>query len=140
AAAVIVVTLSLCRHIRSLGWLSVVLCAGTLVTVLTVIVAGLWKVDAALLTFPEDAFQLEPRFFHGLGAAMLIAIYDYLGYYNICHLGDEVVARVKTIPRAVMLSVAIVATVYLTMNIAILGVIPWEQAMTSEHVASEFME
>ena len=26
---------------------------------------------------------------------MLIAIYDYLGYYNVCHLGDEVVQPEK---------------------------------------------
>ena len=32
---------------------------------------------------------------------MLIAIYDYLGYYNVCHLGDEVREPGKTIPRAV---------------------------------------
>lgn len=140
ALAVVVVTLSLCRHIRSLGWLSVVLCAGTLVTVLTVIGAGLWKFDSSLLAMPEGAFRLDRPFFHGLGGAMAIAIYDYLGYYNICHLGDEVVDPGRTIPRAVMISVVVVAGVYLTMNTAILGVIPWEQAMHSKHVASEFME
>jgi hypothetical protein len=26
----------------------------------------------------------------GLGSATLIAIYDYLGYYDICYIGDEV--------------------------------------------------
>jgi amino acid transporter len=71
---------------------------------------------------------------------MLIAIYDYLGYYNICHLGDEVINPASTIPRAVMVSVVVVALLYLSMNIAIIGVIPWSEAMRSEHVASEFME
>jgi amino acid transporter len=71
---------------------------------------------------------------------MTIAIYDYLGYYNVCHLGDEVVNPGRTIPRAVMFSVVIVAAVYLTMNVAIIGVVPWEKAITSEFVASDFME
>lgn len=142
AGGVLVVTLILCRHIRSLGWLGIIFCIGTLVTVLTVIVAGSAHFDRALLTFPDDAFRLdgEHPFFGGLGAAMAIAIYDYLGYYNICHLGDEVVDPGKTIPRAVMLSVVIVAALYLTMNLAIIGVLPWEQAMHSNFVASEFME
>jgi len=142
AAGALVVTLILCRHIRSLGWLGIVFCLGTLVTVLTVILAGAANFDRALLTFPEDAFRLqgEHPFFGGLGAAMAIAIYDYLGYYNICHLGDEVVDPGKTIPRAVMLSVVIVAAIYLTMNLAIIGVVPWERAMRSEFIASEFME
>ena len=71
---------------------------------------------------------------------MLIAIYDYLGYYNICHLGEEVRDPGKTIPRAVITSVVVVAAVYLLMNVSIIAVIPWEQAMKSEQIASLFME
>ena len=67
---------------------------------------------------------------------MLIAIYDYLGYYNICHLGDEVIEPKQTIPRAVLLSVGIVAAIYLTMNVAIIGVIPWQEAMRSQNIAA----
>ena len=63
----------------------------------------------------------------GLGGAMLIAVYDYFGYYNVCHLGDEVIEPAKTIPRAVIFSVVIVAALYLTMNVAIIGVVPWKR-------------
>jgi tetraacyldisaccharide 4'-kinase len=142
AAGPLVVTLVLCRHIRSLGWLGIVFCVGTVVTMLTVIVAGYAHFNGALLTMPPDAFRIDgPRpFFSGLGAAMAIAIYDYLGYYNICHLGDEVVEPGRTIPRAVMLSVVVVAVLYLTMNLAIIGVVPWQDAIHSKFIASEFME
>src|SRR5262249_13872100 len=104
--------------------------------------AGCANFDSSLITFPESSFRVGEgkAFFGGLGAAMTIAVYDYLGYYNICHLGDEVVAPGRTIPRAVILSVVIVAALYLTMNLAIIGVIPWQQAMKSDFVASEFME
>ncbi len=116
------------------------LCAGTLLTTLIVIVTGLLNFDASLITFPKDAFRLDQSFAIGLGGAMLIAIYDYLGYYNVCHMGDEVVEPEKTIPRAVMLSVLIVAAIYMTMNIAIMGVVPWEQVMASKNIAADFME
>jgi amino acid transporter len=76
----------------------------------------------------------------GLAGAMRIAIYDYLGYYNVCHLGDEVRDPGRTIPRAVLASVAIVATVYLTMNISIISVVPWQEAIKSENIAADFME
>ncbi len=137
ALAAVAVSISLCRHIRSLAWLAVVLCAGTLITTFIVIIAGLINFDASLLTFPDDAFRLD---FAGLGAAMLIAIYDYLGYYNVCHMGDEVIEPGKNIPRAVMLSVLIVAAIYMTMNIAIMGVVPWQQVMESKNIAADFME
>ncbi len=130
----------LCRNIRSIGWLGVVLCAGTLVTVLTVIVAGLANFNPALLTLPPDAFRMDSAFASGLGAAMLIAIYDYLGYYNVCHLGDEVREPGRTIPRAVMISVVIVATIYLTMNVSIIAVVPWQEAKESKNIAALFME
>jgi amino acid transporter len=140
AAAAIAVSISLCRHIRSLAWLAVVLCAGTLLTTFIVIAAGLWNFDASLITFPPDAFRADATFATGLGAAMLIAVYDYLGYYNVCHMGDEVVQPEKTIPRAVILSVLIVACIYLTMNIAMMGVVPWQQMIRSKNIAADFME
>ena len=84
--------------------------------------------------------DVNSEFAIGLGGAMLIAIYDYFGYFNVCHLGDEVRDPAKTIPRAVMISVVVIATLYLTMNIAIIAVVPWQEAMTSTNVAADFME
>lgn len=138
-AAVITITFTLCRRIQQIGWLSLLLCGGTLVTVLTIIVAGLANFDASLLTFPPHAFALDGRFASGLGGAMLIAIYDYLGYYNICNLGEEVREPEWTIPRSVMISVIVIAIVYLVMNISMIGVVPWEEAMRSKNIASDFM-
>jgi amino acid transporter len=138
--AVIVVTLLLCQRIHNIGWLSIVMCAGTIITVLLVIVCGLANFNSRLIEFPPDAFQLTPKFAFGLGGAMLIAVYDYLGYYNVCHLGDEVRDPARTIPRAVMGSVVVVALIYLTMNLSIIGVVPWQEAMHSKNIAADFLE
>jgi len=32
---------------------------------------------------------LRPEFFTGLGAALLVAVYDYWGYYNVCFFGGK---------------------------------------------------
>src|SRR5215218_4985564 len=140
AVSVLLVALLLCRRIRTVGWLAVAMCAGTLVTVLVVIISGLTHFDRSLLTMPPNAFHVNLAWVVGLGGAMRIAVYDYLGYFNVCHLGDEVRNPGKTIPRAVILSVLIVAALYLTMNVSIIGVVPWQEAMKSENVASLFME
>jgi amino acid transporter len=58
---------------------------------------------------------------------MLIAIYDYWGYYNVCFLGGEIRQPERNIPRAVIYSILLVAVLYLTMNISILGVVPWQE-------------
>jgi len=139
-AAVLVVTTLLCRRIESIGWIAVIMTSGTLLTVAIVIISGWMHMDWGKITFPEGAFKLDGKFATGLGAAMLIAIYDYLGYYNVCHLGDEVRDPARTIPRAVIGSVVVIALIYMTMNLCIMGVVPWQQAMESKNIAADFME
>src|SRR5262249_29365205 len=39
-----------------------------------------------------------------------------------------------------LISVVLVALVYLTMNVSILGVIPWREVIASKHVASDLMQ
>jgi amino acid transporter len=140
ALAALAMTAVLCRPIGFLGPLGVVLAAGTIVTVSVVIVSGIANFRPELITLPPDAFRIDRGFFAGLGGAMLIAIYDYLGYYNVCHLGDEVVEPGRTIPRAVVISILVVASIYLCMNTVIIGVVPWQRAMASPNIAAEFME
>jgi basic amino acid/polyamine antiporter, APA family len=77
--------------------------------------------------FPAGAFQLSSGFFTGLGAALLIATYDYWGAYNINFLGAEVRDPGRTIPRAIVWSVALVAVLYLLMNTSVLGTMPWQE-------------
>ena len=141
---VLVIFLALRQRIRSLGWLSTVLVLGVLAAVGTVIVLGLKNFDASLITFPADAWKLDGTFVMGLGGAMTVAVYDYLGYYNICHLGDEVRRPEKTIPRAILISIAIVAAIYMTMNISFIGVVPWQEAikegtLAHDNIAGAFM-
>ncbi len=128
------------RRIEVAGKLMVLLWAGMLATVAFVIVAGLTRFDAAqAFDFPADAWRLDGKFAFGLGAALGVAMYDFLGYYQVCYLGDEVADPARTIPRAILISALAVSAIYLTMNVSILGVVPWRDAMTSEHIASDFM-
>ncbi len=127
-AVVILATMLLYRKITSIGWMSKLLLAGVLGTMGWIIFSGLTHFNAAqAFSFPPHAFQLSENFFLGLGAAMLVATYDYWGYYNVCFLGDEVKEPAKTIPRALLLSILLVACLYVVMNVSILGVVPWQE-------------
>ena len=136
--------LALCRRIRSIGWLSICLVVGVLTAVGTVIILGALHFDAALITFPERAFHIDRNFFIGVGAATGVAVYDYLGYYNICHLGEEVRTPEKTIPRAILISIVVVASIYMAMNLAFIGVVPWQEtqqlgSLANKNIAAAFM-
>ncbi len=135
------------RKITIIERFSNLLWVGVMLTIAWIILSGLWHFDPALaLDFPPDAFTLRPEFFTGLGAALLIAVYDYWGYYNVCFIGDEIRDPGRNIPRAVLLSILLVAIIYIVMNISILGVIPWREfsaTATSDarrYVISAFME
>jgi amino acid transporter len=129
------------RRIEAAGRLMVVLWAGMLATVAWVIAAGLLNFDPArAFDVPPGAWHVDRRFVTGLGAALGIAMYDYLGYYQVCYLGDEVADPPRTIPRSILISVVVIAAIYLTMNVSILGVLPWRAVVASKHVASDMME
>ena len=103
------------------------LSAGMLVVVLgtigwamvTGLLHGQW---ARVVAFPAGAWRLDPGFFVGLGSAMLIATYDYWGYYNVTFLGGEARNPGRTIPRAVLISIGVVAVLYLGLNASVLAV------------------
>jgi amino acid transporter len=69
---------------------------------------------------------------------MLVATYDYWGYYNVCFLGEEVKEPARSIPRALLYSIAAVAAIYIVMNISILGVIPWQELMQTANTDARF--
>ncbi|HUD65161.1 MAG TPA: APC family permease [Candidatus Sulfotelmatobacter sp.] len=116
------------RHITVIGRLSKVLWLGVMGTMAWIIYAGLTHFNAAqAFDFPPGAFHLSHSFFTGLGGAMVYAAYDYWGYGNVCFLGDEIKDPGKNIPRALLLSILLVACLYIVMNVCILAVVPWRE-------------
>jgi amino acid transporter len=81
-----------------------------------------------------------------MGAAARIGIYDYLGYYDVCYIGDEVKNPGKVIPRSIILSIVGVALIYFSINLSIIGVVPWREFVPADgnananFIASLFME
>jgi amino acid transporter len=140
AGVCVLVTFLLYRPIKTVGRLSVVMLAVVLTAMLWVITTGLIHMNPKMaFDFPPGAFRLSKTFFYGLASATLIAMYNYGGYNNITYLGGEVKNPTKNIPRAIVLSVLVVAVLYLFMSVVIIGTIPWRDAAVSHAVVSEFI-
>jgi amino acid transporter len=141
AAVGVVAVLLLARRISFLSRITVTLWVGTVVTLIAVIATGLPHFDRArAFDFPGGAFDFNRGFVLGLGSATLIAIYDYLGYYDICYIGDEVRDPGRVIPRSILYSILGCAVAYFLLHLSLLGVMPWRQMLSSQFVVSEFME
>jgi amino acid transporter len=135
------------RRITLIERLSKFLWVGVMLTILWVIISGVTHFNRNLaFDFPAGAFTPRPEFFTGLGAALLVAVYDYWGYYNVCFFGGEVKDPGRNIPRAVLLSILFVSIIYIVMNVSILGVIPWREfagtvdTPAQRYVIASFME
>jgi APA family basic amino acid/polyamine antiporter len=129
------------RGIHGLSKLTVTLWIGATVTLIAVPLAGIGHFNPKLaFSFPPHAFDFSKGFVLGLGSAMLIAIYDYMGYYDVCYIGDEVREPSRTIPRSIFYCILFSACAYLALETMIIGVVPWQQAIQSRFIASEYMQ
>src|SRR5213592_3417121 len=135
------------RRIQSIAKITISLWIGTLITVLAVIFTGATHFNPRLaFDFPPGAFNFSLGFFLGLGAASRIGIYDYLGYYDVCYIGDEVRDPGRVIPRSILISTIAVAIIYIGVNFSIIGVVPWREFVPagdhpeSNFIVSTFME
>ncbi len=138
---VVLLTILLYRNIRSIGKISVLLWVITGGTILWLIISGLGHFNATQafdFRMPENGFTA--MFFVALGQSSLKAVYSYLGYYNVCHLGGEITNPEKNIPRSIFISITGIAILYLGMQTILLGVLPWQQIASSDFIVSTYFE
>jgi amino acid transporter len=121
------------RRITSLGRLTVTFWLGVLGVLGWIILEGLPRFDPErAFGFPEGDASLPDNFGPRLGGAMTLAIYSYLGYYNVCYIGDEVRRPERTIPRAILGSAVLVCVLFIGVHLALLGTVPWTEVPTRE--------
>lgn len=139
---VILVFLLLYRKIETIGKISVVMGSIVVLTIIWIIISGLTNQQQSIKLMPtgnESFFTLA--FWAAIGQASVKTVYAYLGYYNVCHLGGEIKNPGKNIPRSIFISIIGIATLYLLMNISVLGVMPWQSVNKDDkYLVSSFME
>ena len=150
AIAIGIVTLvALYRGINAIARTGIWLAAAAVLTLLVTIAAGFahWSPHLAGALPTGDSFWNGLR--AGLGQALVIAMYDYLGYNQANYLGDEVRTPAKTLPRGIVIAIALVATLYIALQVGVLGAIPWQRIIPladgslppiAQHLASTMVE
>jgi amino acid transporter len=134
---VLLIVIALYRRIESIRVITTVLWIVMLITVVTVITACMTNFSAHLaFTYPAGAFDRNSSFFAGLGAGLLIAVYDYLGYNTVAYMGDELKRPGRTMPRSIVFSIVGIMVIYLVLNIGVVGAVPWQEVQHSTSIAS----
>jgi amino acid transporter len=137
----LVIMAALFRKIGQIGKLTTVLFVVMLVAVLSTIVAAFSHFSGAqAFAFTPGAFGGHGTFWAGLGAGLIIAIYDYLGYNTTAYLGAEMRDPGRTIPRSIIFSIIGIMSLYFLLQIGVLGSIPLDEIKSATSVASSVLE
>jgi len=136
AAVIVLIVAALYRRIETIGRISLGLGVVVIGTLVWVIVAGVVGGDWSFLGDIPRAIG-HPD---GLGEAMQSSVYAILGYYNVCHLGAEVVEPEKTIPRSMFASIAIVTSLYVAMQLSVESLVGWREARPDQFIVSMAIE
>ncbi len=137
AGVCLLVLFLLYRNIESVERLSKAMLALVLATTGWVILAGLFAGPAPPSLAPPGGF--DAGFLPALGAAAVIAMYSFGGYNQVCNIAGEVRDPDRNVPRSILLSIGVVAFLYIAMTTVMLGTIPWEEAAASTTIASTFI-
>ncbi len=138
---VVLIVLLLYRKIEEIGKITILLWLGVLATIAWVIGSGVVHGNFMQpVTHVNDGLQLNWAFGAALGLASIKTVYSYLGYYNVCHLGGEIINPQRNIPKSMFISIISIAALYLLMNISVASVLPYSAIIKSEFVVSEFVQ
>jgi APA family basic amino acid/polyamine antiporter len=115
------------RRVNVLARLTVFLWIGVLVAIAWICFEGLTRFDPARAF---DFAEANPQsIVWDLGEIIVLAIYSYLGYYNICYIGEEVRDPGRTLPRAILLSAVLTCVLFVALHLAMLGTVSWREAL-----------
>jgi len=140
-SVVILIVILLYRKIEEIGKISVLLWMGVLVTMAWIIGGGMLHGHfSEPIQHINDGLTINHAFIAAIGLASVKTVYSYLGYYNVCHLGGEIIQPQKNIPRSMFISIAGIGILYLLMNISVASVLPLSAIQKSKFVVSEFIQ
>lgn len=93
--------------------------AAKLIPIACIAVFGLWKGDAQILGMTSGVSQSA-----GMGAAILATLWAFDGWIGVGYVAGEMKNPAKELPRAIIMGLGIVLVAYVSVNLALLHVLP----------------
>ena len=130
AVAIGCVTIALLyRRTSQVTALGAALAMAAILTIALVALAGFAHAATTHGFALTQPLRLGGGFLAGLGTALYITLYDYVGYADAALLGDEVIAPRRTIPVSILVSVLLVAVLYIFLQVGVLRGIGWHSLL-----------
>ncbi|ANB58948.1 serine/threonine exchanger SteT [Anoxybacillus sp. B7M1] len=104
------------------GFIQTASTIGKLIPIILIAVFGMFKGDAAVFNVESGNIQNL-----SMGAAILATLWAYDGWMNVGFMAGEMKNPAKDLPRAIISGLLVVIIAYLSVNIAMLHVLPADQ-------------
>ncbi|PLS07170.1 APC family permease [Neobacillus cucumis] len=101
------------------GFIQNISTIGKLIPIILIAAFGIFQGDVPVLNMDSGVHQS-----FNMGAAILATLWAYDGFMNVGYMAGEMKNPAKTLPRAIISGIVIVIVAYLTVNIAMLHVLP----------------
>ncbi len=121
ASLTVVAIIGVRESLRLNTILSLVAIAGLMV----VVAGGFGRLGSASLT-------TSPTGVTGIFGAVVLVFFAYIGFDNISNLSEETKRPERTIPRALLLAVALSTALYILVGVSAVSLVPWQQLATSQ--------
>jgi APA family basic amino acid/polyamine antiporter len=107
----------------------------TKVLAIVLLLALLFAAGASHLSFPNAAAgRVDAR---GFLKALVAGLFAFGGWHMVTYAAEETRDPERTIPRALMLGIAVVVATYLALNAAYVLVLPLDQVLASTRIAAD---
>jgi len=107
----------------------------TKVLAIALLLAVLFGAGASHLSFPNaTAGRVAAR---GFLKALVAGLFAFGGWHMVTYAAEETRDPERTIPRALMLGIAVVVATYLALNAAYVLVLPLDQVLASTRIAAD---
>lgn len=107
-----------------------------LMPILVIIILGLLKGNSGGITASASTSNITIGL-SGFGAAVLGTLWAYDGWANVSNMAGELKNPKKDIPRAIIIGLITIITIYILINIAIIKIMPITKVIASKKAASD---
>jgi amino acid transporter len=141
-AALVVVAVTALNYlsVRLGGGIQVLLTSLKIGAILVIVVAGVLFGKQHALAAASVVPPLGWGTISALLTALVPAMWAYNGFNDLGALGEEILRPEKNIPRAIILGLLTVATLYLLANVVYFRILPFAALAQSQHVASDVVQ
>ncbi|MBM7868365.1 amino acid permease [Heliobacterium gestii] len=101
------------------GFVQTLATAGKLIPIALIAIFGIWQGDGQILNMTSGVTEKT-----GMAAAILATLWAYDGWLLVGFVAGEMKNPAKILPRAIIIGLSIVTVAYLSVNIAMMHVLP----------------